>query len=347
MTSDLVSVIVPIYNVEKYLDRCISSIVNQSYKNLEIILVDDGSPDRCPQMCEDWGLRDGRIKVIHKENAGLGMARNTGIENASGDFICFFDSDDYVLPRTIEQALILAKETTAEIVVFGMQNVDRNGLITRQLIPQSDKQFFTGTSVRTEFLPALVDGRHRDVTVKNLCFSAWSCIFSMDLVSRTGWRFVSERENISEDSYSLIWLYQYVRSVAILPEICYCHCENGVSLTRTYREDRYQRICQFYQDCMELVELADFGEAVQKSVSGLFVSLVIAAMKQIAVANIKTGQKKKLIQKILHDDMMHRCLQDISGRVYGRSRQVLFWTLRNKCVDFCYVLLVAQNRIRK
>ena len=111
MENGLVSVVVPIYNVEKYLDRCINSIVNQTYKDLEIILVDDGSPDRCPEMCDLWGKKDKRIKVIHKDNAGLGMARNTGIENARGEYICFFDSDDYVDLQTIEVTLEKAKQT--------------------------------------------------------------------------------------------------------------------------------------------------------------------------------------------------------------------------------------------
>ena len=91
-----VSVVVPVYNVEKYLDRCINSIINQTYHNLEIILVDDGSPDNCPQMCDEWAQKDERIRVVHKKNAGLGIARNTGIDHATGDYICFFDSDDYV-----------------------------------------------------------------------------------------------------------------------------------------------------------------------------------------------------------------------------------------------------------
>ena len=96
MQKDVIAVVLPIYNVEKYLDRCLDRIVNQTYKNLEIILVDDGATDNCPSMCDEWAKKDSRIKVIHKKNAGLGMARNTGIENATGEYICFFDSDDYV-----------------------------------------------------------------------------------------------------------------------------------------------------------------------------------------------------------------------------------------------------------
>ena len=92
----LISVIVPIYNVEDYLNRCVDSIINQTYKNLEIILVDDGSPDNCPKMCDDYAKKDSRIKVVHKENGGLSDARNVGMEVATGGYVSFIDSDDYV-----------------------------------------------------------------------------------------------------------------------------------------------------------------------------------------------------------------------------------------------------------
>lgn len=84
------SVVLPIYNVEKYLNRCLDSVMNQTYKKLEIILVDDGSPDNCPQMCDNWEKVDDRIKVVHKKNAGLGEARNSGLDVATGDYIAFF-----------------------------------------------------------------------------------------------------------------------------------------------------------------------------------------------------------------------------------------------------------------
>ena len=93
MNGSLVSVIVPVYKVEGYLDECIQSIISQTYTNLEIILVDDGSPDRCPKMCDEWAEKDSRIKVIHKVNGGLSSARNVGLDEASGDYISFVDSD--------------------------------------------------------------------------------------------------------------------------------------------------------------------------------------------------------------------------------------------------------------
>lgn len=124
---ETVTVIVPVYNVEKYLDRCVKSIVRQTYKDLEIILIDDGSPDRCPEMCDAWKLKDSRIKVIHKKNAGLGYARNTGIDNATGKYLCFVDSDDYIAPDTIEKAYYCAVQYNADIVSYGYYVVASDG----------------------------------------------------------------------------------------------------------------------------------------------------------------------------------------------------------------------------
>lgn len=102
MEQPLISVIIPIYKVEKYLERCIVSVVDQTYKNLEIILVDDGSPDSCPQMCDEWAERDKRIKVVHKENGGLSDARNAGMKISNGEYISFLDSDDWLELNAIE-----------------------------------------------------------------------------------------------------------------------------------------------------------------------------------------------------------------------------------------------------
>ncbi len=124
-----ISVIVPVYKVEKFLDQCVSSIVNQSYKNLEIILVDDGSPDNCPAMCDGWAERDNRIKVIHKENGGLSSARNAGIDAATGDFIGFVDSDDYIDKRMYEQLLASFSNDRIGIVSCGVQ-YDKNGVLS-------------------------------------------------------------------------------------------------------------------------------------------------------------------------------------------------------------------------
>ena len=116
---DLVSVIIPVYNVEDYLDRCVVSVVNQSYKKLQIILVDDGSPDHCPEMCDAWAEKDERITVVHQVNKGLSAARNTGIDIASGDYVLLLDSDDYIAPFAVELLLYAVLQTNSDMAICG------------------------------------------------------------------------------------------------------------------------------------------------------------------------------------------------------------------------------------
>lgn len=117
MTKSLISIIVPVYKVERYLDKCVESILNQTYKNIEVILVDDGSPDNCPQMCDEWAQKDARIKVVHKKNGGLSAARNTGMSIAKGDYIGFVDSDDYIDVHMYEKLLDALLETNSDMAI--------------------------------------------------------------------------------------------------------------------------------------------------------------------------------------------------------------------------------------
>ena len=116
-----VSVIIPVYQVEKYLDKCIASVVGQTYQNLQIILIDDGSTDRSPAICDGWKERDPRITVIHQQNGGLSVARNEGLKIATGEFIGFVDSDDWIEPNMVETLLAAMQETAADIAVGGFE----------------------------------------------------------------------------------------------------------------------------------------------------------------------------------------------------------------------------------
>ncbi len=132
---DLISIIVPIYKVEEYLDKCIESIVNQTYTNLEIILVDDGSPDNCPLMCDEWAKKDSRIKVIHKTNGGLSDARNAGLSVATGSYIGFIDSDDWIRSDMYELLLSNLINNNCDISVCGIQCVSENETFINTLTP--------------------------------------------------------------------------------------------------------------------------------------------------------------------------------------------------------------------
>lgn len=128
---NLISVIVPVYKVEKYLRKCVDSILAQTYTNLEIILVDDGSPDNCPAICDYYANKDSRIKVIHQENGGLSAARNAGLDIASGDYIGFVDSDDYISPEMYKKLYEAMKEADADISICNFQKVDEAGKRTK------------------------------------------------------------------------------------------------------------------------------------------------------------------------------------------------------------------------
>ena len=124
---ELVSVIVPIYKVEEYLGKCVKSIQGQTYSELEIILVDDGSPDRCGAMCDEYARLDSRVRVIHKENGGLADARNVGIEKANGKYMLFVDSDDWIHERLVEKTVETAEKFNADIVLFDYARIVKGG----------------------------------------------------------------------------------------------------------------------------------------------------------------------------------------------------------------------------
>ena len=107
--NDLISIIIPIYNVEKYMEKCLNSVVNQTYNNIEIILIDDGSKDKSREICDNYAKKDNRIKVVHKENNGVSSARNTGIDMSKGKYITFIDSDDYIDTDYIETLYKISK----------------------------------------------------------------------------------------------------------------------------------------------------------------------------------------------------------------------------------------------
>ncbi len=138
-TEDIISVIVPVYKVEPYLDRCVQSIIDQTYGNLEIILVDDGSPDNCPAMCDTWAEKDSRIKVIHKANGGLSDARNAGMATATGEYIAFADSDDWIAPEMLRKLYDALQRDDSDIAACTVQMVWEDSTPSELLTVQTNR----------------------------------------------------------------------------------------------------------------------------------------------------------------------------------------------------------------
>lgn len=181
---DLISVIVPIYGVEEYLSKCIDSIINQTYKNLEIILVDDGSPDKCPDICDAFKKKDERIKVIHKKNGGLSDARNAGLDIAHGDYLVFVDSDDWIENTMVEHLLSTCKKYDVEMVTCARYITD--GQSTSAVAFDGPEKVYTAEEALTEIL----SGKSMDV-------AAWDKIYARNLFAEIRFPVGENNEDIA------------------------------------------------------------------------------------------------------------------------------------------------------
>ena len=343
MNTGRVTVVIPVYNVEKYLDRCVSSVVNQTYGNLEIILVDDGSPDRCPQMCDEWAKRDSRIKTVHKQNAGLGMARNTGIDNATGEYICFFDSDDYIEPDTIEECVQMARREFADIVSFGNDRITQEGVVLSKRIPNPPKTVFSDKEINRMLLPKALS--YDPKTGENWYLSLSGCfaLFSMSLIEQHHWRFVSEREIICEDFYSVLKLYAKAKKIAIVSKIFYHYTVNSASLSHTYREDRYEKLVYFYQKLMTLCDELGITELVAVEAAATFAGLSIGCFKQIAASKGTIPAKLEKIGRIINDSCLQTVLAENDFTGDGFGKKALWYAIRKRKTIMCYAVVQARN----
>lgn len=235
-----VSIVVPVYNVESYLDRCLTSLTNQTLKDIEIILVDDNSPDNCLKICNQWAEKDKRIKVIHKENEGLGLTRNAGMRVAQGEYIAFADSDDYVDLSMMER---LYSECASQNLdcIYSEFNVDEYPGFC--VIPQPERLYVGKEEIEQLRLdivgsePSYISG------VKYHC-SSCKGLYSLELINKHGLVFLSEREYISEDLLFNLEFLNLASRVKIVPWQLYHYCLNNTSLTHTYRADRWEKNVQ-------------------------------------------------------------------------------------------------------
>ncbi len=342
--SELVTVVLPIYNVEKYLERCLLSVINQTYRNLEIILVDDGSPDNCPQICDDYARKDARIKVIHKQNAGLGMARNTGIDHATGEYICFFDSDDFVAPETIESSVAAAREQKADLVIFGKTDVTPEGETLEISVPTPPKQLFCGDEVAKVLLPMAIHPNQKTGEDWNVIHSAWNKLYSMAAIKKSGWRFASEREIISEDYYSLTELYGHLNRVYILDRAFYHYTVNNASLSRSYKPDRFERIKVFYRAMDSLSRKMGLFAELEQSIKGITFGFTIGAMKHIVASQLKFRQRYRELRKIVKDETLQEIVRSTCYTGSNSQKKLLYKAVKYKIIWLCYFFVYLKNK---
>lgn len=282
--SELISVIIPVYKVEKYLDECIASVVSQTHQNLEIILVDDGSPDSCPQMCDAWAEKDLRIRTIHKANGGLSDARNAGLEIASGDYIAFVDSDDFIQPDMLEKLLAALLRTESDIAACGIQNFGASqGAWGCQDFVGTPEQIYAKLYNETTYPVAAWNKLYRR--------SCWQTL-----------RFPVGK--ICEDTFTTYQLIHHASRIVMIPEALYCYrirpesiMTSAFSPKRMDEEEAWRCNYQFIED---------HYPSLCKAAFDFYLLKVNILMHTIPVdEREKYAQQYRFLRKILAKNMIY------------------------------------------
>lgn len=290
-----VSVIVPIYNVEKYLDRCMESLLHQTLEDIEIILVDDGSPDNCPQMCDEYAKTDSRVKVIHKQNAGLGYARNSGLEVATGEYVAFVDSDDYVDINMYRKLHEVARENEADVVFCNFK-----------------KEFSPNCFIESKECDNYIEyvcNQIEDLTLDFIAapphckseyvhdMSVWHSVYKRSIIEENNIRFISEREFASEDIPFQIDFLKCCNKVAFIPDSLYVYCYNGGSLTKSFKPEKFEQIQNLLHLLQEKTRSIDPNTLRAKR---LFIGYIRHLVRLIVSLDLSKEEKISYIKAIAY-----------------------------------------------
>ena len=326
----LISIIVPVYKVEKYLDRCVESIVNQTYKNLEIILVDDGSPDKCPVMCDEWAKKDSRIRVIHKKNGGISDARNAGLNIVRGGaYISFIDSDDWIDSQFIEKMVRYADDKT--IVCCGINWVEGSSVEDRHVV---DKVTICSN---IEFVNQLFDDEIRCLNGKRIGIGCamWNKLFPASLFSQR--RFVKGLFN--EDIFLMSEIVQQDVNFVLLPESLYYYFRWPGSLVANLDIKKAKQAICIWEHWEELFEnhgiLYDKIRLVTATYLASFsVRFSNFSMGEGDACSISDAIKTRIANNEAYRRSTIKVRLKIIGAIYARSLLRILIVLRNKLRRF-------------
>lgn len=288
-----VSIIVPIYNVEKYLDRCMQTLINQTLQDIEIIMVDDGSPDNCPKLCDEYAQKDNRIKVIHKKNGGLSDARNVGLNIATGEYVAFIDSDDYTSTEAYETLYNKAKETNADIVYAGFKYQNADGSIDKCFL--LDHTFDNHDAI-IKFLSSMIyDKKPRKNTI---WMSVWNGIYKREILEKNRISFKSEREYLSEDILFHTQLIPLCKKIVCIPKTFYNYCYNGISLTRKFNTKKIDSNFHLYEALINTVKIYGLSN-IQWRISLFLIGYTRGIiLRGIIMSDMPFTEKRKYCMKV-------------------------------------------------
>lgn len=313
---DLISIIVPVYNVEKYLRKCIDSIINQTYKNLEIILVDDGSPDNCGTICDEYAQKDNRIKVIHKENGGVSSARNEGLRSATGKWISFIDADDWIEEIFCEILLNKAVKNRCDVALCGYSRVTDNRI---EKINANGKDAFFNS---------------KEYLIKSLNPQTGFGFCHMKLIKKEILNNISFNENIvvGEDALFCIMFSINIKKSIFVEKALYNYRVNRESVVRKYDVDYVTK----YKKSMELMhnyimqEYSENKEIEQNLYNYIAYHILLIAVNYCF--NPSNQQKTKSIRKLYDIEIFKNAIKYSNYNMMSITRKITLFFLKNKCV---------------
>lgn len=291
MPNPLVSIIVPIYKVEPYLRRCLDSIVNQTYTNLEIILVDDGSPDGCPQICDEYAAKDKRIIVIHKENGGLSDARNAGLGICKGEYVSFVDSDDWVDEKYIETfCTILIKEGTYDIIAANHFKCNENEKNIGSY--SKDKKILTKQNAISNYCK---------LGIIPIC--AWNKLYNANFLKDNKLSF--KKELLFEDQLWGLQCASKAEKIRLIPQAIYFYDNRQSSIMNSPNISIDKRINSWSKILQESIQILDNSEICLKKRNSFLLHKIEEALAT-SLYNFKTFKKSyATICKSIHQNPIY------------------------------------------
>lgn len=334
------SVIVPIYKVEKYIRRCVDSVLAQSFSDFELILVDDGSTDGCPAICDAYAEQDSRIKVIHKENGGLVSARQAGIRIAQGEYIFNLDGDDAIYPDALESAWKIIESTHADMVTFSHQHWT-NGHIGEPLEDLVAEGLYNKEQIRTYIFPKLL----LDENMKHIYYFSWGKAIKRELAIKHQLR-VDTAISLGEDLSCMIPCYLEAETVYMSKKPICLYTIRDDSLSRDFKTNQVQLLenVVVYLRKLEGNLPADFDEQISRY--ACFMCFVILAT---AAEGNHFNVAKTLKRLILNSVTKEEIPKARFGKITSKSRIAIFLIKRKCLITAFYFLYLCKEikRIRK
>ena len=336
-----VSIVVPIYRVERYLAACVDSLLAQTLQEIEIILVDDGSPDGCGQIADAYAQADGRVKVIHQSNAGLGPARNTGIAMATGEYIGFVDSDDWVNPQMFANLYQAAKAGCADIVTGGYREITDGTVVRTMAHPLAGNTLTSGEEigrVRKNLYAYPVGDKRRD----SFPVAVWTSLYKREMIHSGAVRF---QNVLSEDRMFNLDAYEKAKTVTYVDSTDYCYRKDGqASITQTFSERTVQRYQQLLDTAAARACAEQDAECVLRF-RRMVIDYCRAYVTIVDNSNASFLQKTGYLRKLLGRKQVRSLWEGYPIGTLPFMQKVLHWTIMKEWYGAALLLNGARRKI--